>query len=361
MYWLFPQLLIERHLLRRLLGVGLATTAVVLVLLLIYVGKLAYEPGISGQALFLSILLFLPPEIQILLPLSLYLSILLCYSAVHADGEADLLAACAVDARVFYKCALWCSLVCALLTWLLVTAVTPGALRYQAALEAERRAGNRIENQIRVGQFLQLAAGSVIYVAEREPQGPGFKGFFARVARPDGGFWTMRAERAWFETPPSPHLAGRLLVAENGQTLYFDSQSRPLHAFSFKRQRLELEALTGARPDEGVKAWSWRKLFASEDRQAKLEWQRRLSLILFCFELALLAVPLSRRHRGRFPYASIPAALFLYLLCWVVYVSLARGIRAGDIPESVGLWPVHAMAFCLIVAAVSFSHRRRRS
>ena len=48
MSWLFPCLLIERYLLRRVLGVGLATTAVVLVLLFIYVGKLAYEPGVGG-------------------------------------------------------------------------------------------------------------------------------------------------------------------------------------------------------------------------------------------------------------------------------------------------------------------------
>ncbi len=358
MSWLFPRLLIERYLLKRVLGVGLATTAVVLVLLFIYVGKLVYEPGISGQSLFLSIMLFLPQEIQILLPLSLYLSLLLCFSSMHADGEADLLTACAVDTRVFYKCALWCSLLCAFLTWVLVTAVTPAALQYQAR-EAERRAEGRIESQLRAGQFLQLAEGSVIYVAEKERQGPGFKGFFARVASHDGGFLTMRAERAWFDMPSLPS-AGRVLVAENGQTLSFDSQLRPLHVFSFKLQRLQLEDLTGARPDGGVKAWSWRRLFASSDRRASLEWQRRLSLILFSFELALLAVPLSQLRRGRFPYAAIPAALSLYLLCWVVYVSLARGVRAGDIPASVGLWPVHALVLCLIVAAVRLSHRRRR-
>ena len=341
------------------MGVALATTAVVLVLLFIYAGKLAYEPGISGQSLFLSMLLLLPREIQILLPLSLYLSILLCFSSMHADGEADLLTACAVDAKVFYQCALWCSLLCASLTWVLVTAVAPAALQYQAR-ESERRAEGRIENRLRAGQFLRLAAGSVIYVAEKEQEGQGFKGFFARVAKSDGGFLTMRAERVWFEMPPSSPSAGRALVAENGQTLYFDSQLRPLQVFSFKRQRLQLEALTGAKSDGGVEAWSWRKLLASDDRRAILEWQRRLSLILFSFELAFLAVPLSRLRRGRFPYASIPAALSLYLLCWVVYVSLERAVRAGDIPAAIGLWPVHAVILCLIAAAAKFSHQRQR-
>ena len=275
---------------------------------------------------------------------------------MHADGEADLLTTCAVKTGVFYKCALWCSLLCAFLTWLLVTAVTPAALQYQAR-ETERRAEGQIESQLRAGEFLQVAAGSVIYVAEKEREGLGFKGLFARVARPDGGFLTMRAERAWFERS-SPPSAGRVLVAENGQTLYFDSQLRPLQLFSFKHQRLQLENLAGAQVDGGVKAWSWRRLFASNDRRAILEWQRRLSLMLFSFELALLAVPLSRLRRGRFPYASMPVALSLYLLCWVVYVSLASGVRAGEIPASLGLWPVHVLVLCLIVAAVKFSHYR---
>ena len=357
--WLFPRLLIQRYLLRRVLGVGLATTAVVLVLLFLYVGKLAYEPEISGQSLFLSTLLFLPREIQTLLPLSLYLSILLCFSSMHADGEADLLTACAVDAKVFYQCAFWCSLLCASLTWVLMTAVSPAALQYQAR-ESERWAESQIESRLRAGQFLRVAAGSVLYVEEKEQEGPGFKGFFARVAQSDGGFLTMRSERVWFEAPSSSPSSGRALVAENGQTLYFDSQLRPLQVFSFKRQRLQLEALTGTQSDGGVRAWSWSKLFGSDDRRAILEWQQRLSLILFSFELAFLAVPLSRLRRGRFPYASIPAALSLYLLCWVAYVSLGRAVRAGDLPAAIGLWPVHAVILCLIVAAAKFSYKRER-
>ena len=74
---------------------------------------------------------------------------------------------------------------------------------------------------------------------------------------------------------------------------------------------------------------------------AELQW--RISLVLIIPILTLMAVPLSRVSPRQGRFAKMVPAVFLYILYFGLLLVSRDLLAAGDIPEFLGLWWVHAL------------------
>jgi lipopolysaccharide export system permease protein len=282
--------------------------------------------------------------LEVLIPISLLLGILLSLGRFYRDNEMAVISACGIGLAQLYRPFLLFAVVLALLTAWLSLWLGPLANLRASELRGEASFATNVA-ATGSGQFQTLAGGlGALYAEHVSDDESEMRNVFAWFKGRDGTkvIWAEQG----FQRLDAATSEGDLLLV-NGTRYEGSAGENAYHITRFRQHGLHLPI---RRDDRDLRRDSktTQMLLDSDSPRDKAELQRRLSLPIMVLVLMLLAVPLAKvsPRQGRY------GRLVIGILCYLVYSNLltATGvwIAAGQVPMLIGTWWVHVAALLLI-------------
>ncbi len=331
----------------RYLGRQVLTTmaAVALVLLLIFMSgrflqylAAAAEGEYAANVIFIVMGYRLPEFLELILPLSFFLAILLTYGRMYQESEMTVLTACGVSERQVLLLTLGPGLLVAVAVGAMSLWLTPAGIQQVDRIFAEQAQRTGFE-MLAPGRFQEIGSGErVTYTRAMSGDKQTLKGVFMAEGQDNGRFTLMKAKE------------GKQIVEEDGERFLVLSEGvrfegRPggaaFDAMTFEDYGLRIESPSGVSSGGSREGEPTMDLMASEAAadQAMVHW--RLSLPLLVLVITVLGIPLSRVNprQGRFFHLLPGIMVFISYLGLLI---LGRdAIASGQLPTRVGLWGVH--------------------
>ncbi|MGM0450859.1 MAG: LPS export ABC transporter permease LptF [Pseudomonadota bacterium] len=350
----------------RYLGRQVLTTmaAVALVLLLIFMsGRFlqylasAAEGEYAANVIFIVMGYRLPEFLELILPLSFFLGILLTYGRMHQESEMTVLTACGVSERQILLLTLGPGLLVALAVGAMSLWLTPAGIQQVDRIFAEQAQRTGFE-MLAPGRFQEMGSGDrVTYTRAMSDDKQTLEGVFMAEGRDDGRFTLMKAKEG---TQIVEEDGERFLVLNEGVRFEGRPGGNEFDAMTFEDYGLRIETPSGVSSGGSREGKPTTELMASDERadQAMVHW--RLSLPLLVLVITVLAIPLSRVNprQGRF-FHLLPG--ILVFISYLGVLILGRdAIASGQLPAQAGLWGVHVVYLVLGAAMLAWPSLRLR-
>jgi lipopolysaccharide export system permease protein len=300
----------------------------------------SFPPGTVGMM----ILLRIGMALEVLLPTTFYLSVIIALGRLYKDSEMTALAACGVGmAGVLKPVALLSLPVAALAGWASLS------IRPQSYVEIYRlKAQAQVEfdiSRLEPDNFLDLQNGKYVFFAENvKERQSGAGGVFIRI-REGENRKVIQAER--MVQGPEDATGAKSLRFSNGMMYEF-----PLAGEGGKISRFnEAEyPMPNDPPGERYryKAAPTRDLIGSSNPEDISELQWRLSTPLSTILLAIVGVPLSKSNPRRGKYAKLGVAIIIFAFYYQLFVIARTWVEKGKVIPLIGIWWVP-----LLLAAIA--------
>jgi lipopolysaccharide export system permease protein len=325
----------------------------------------AIEGWLAPEIVWALVLLRALVALEVLLPITLYLSVVITLGRLHTDQEMIALAASGVSPLRVVRTILMLAVAVATLVGALSLAVRPWA--YEQSYRLRAKASSEFDlSRVDAGRFYRNQAGGyVIFVDRVGPSDGTVHGVF--IQRDEGERVQIIAAR---QARQVRDAAGdrRVLVLEDGREYRFgragrdagrdrDSSRDRVVAFRTLHVSLDDEAAT---LEYRRKAAATAHLARSVDRMDAAELQWRLFTPVSAVLLALLGVPLSHAAPRQGRQARVITAVLVYAAYYFATVMAKTWIEQGRIPIVPGLWTIHAV-LALVLAVLVWPRGWRQS
>jgi lipopolysaccharide export system permease protein len=289
--------------------------------------------------------------LEVLIPISLYLSVVLALGRMYAESEITALFALGLTPARVMGVVLGLSLCTALIVAGLSLLVRPWA--YSRAHElASLAAASLNTSNMEAGTFYVGSDGNrTIFLEGRAgPSTPG-RGVFVELRDRDGGTRTIYAR----SVEQVPHADG------NGSRMYltdahvYDIDPRGGGsdvALNVNNLVLDLAGPQVEPPEYSAVAASTAQLASSHSAADTAELQWRLSTSWSALLLGMLGVPLSRSRPRQHKQARVGIAILIYAGYYLLYESVRTWVQIGVFPALPGLWVAPALLALILIAAL---------
>ncbi len=338
--------IIFRYLSRQLL---VTMVAVAIVLLLVFMsGRFlqylasAAQGDISAGVLFAVMGYRMPEFLELILPLSFFLGILLTYGRMYLDSEMTVLSACGVSDRQIILLTLGpgflvMAIVASMSLWL-----TPAGIQQVDRIFTEQAQMTEFE-MLAPGRFQSVGSGDRVTYTEAlsDDKRELFNVFMAEGGEGRERVTLMMADRG--TQIVDEEAGGRFLVLHGGSRFEGRPGSGAFDATTFEAYGLRIERPSDARQRQSEEGLSTLELRHSEDPELRAMYHWRVALPLLVPVITVLGVRLSKVNprQGRF-FHLLPAMLIY--ISYLGLLILGRDALANEeIPEWLGLWWVHAL------------------
>ena len=305
----------------------------VLIRLLNYLGDASdgqLDPGI----LLLLMSFRLPEFIQLILPLSLLLGILLAYGRMYAENEMTVLIASVLSKIRLLAYTLISASVVLVLIAMLAFSITPWGLLNSSVLLEEQQDLNEFDIMV-PGIFQDISNGARTTYTENIEDNQ-IQDVFMHESESD------RLTVAESATLVQDDEQARLVVFAEGSLSEGMASGAAFTVTNFAELAVRL-------PQRDInidlvleeKALSTGELFSSSDPAYIAEWQWRISLLILIPVLCLLAVPLSKVNPRQGRFAKLVPAVILYIAYFGLLLASRDSVAQGNLPPLIGLWWVH--------------------
>ena len=352
-------MIIVRYLSRELLLTSLSVTLVLLVIIMSgrFIKYLA--EAVAGK-LDISVVLAvmgyrIPGFLELILPLSFFIGVLLAYGRLYADSEMTVLHACGVSRRriLVYTCipaGLLAATVALLSLWL-----SPLGLQKAKLLLEAQKARSQFET-MQPARFQKIGQENLVSYAESLANNNMLQQLFIAQAIPEKQQLSIvrseSAQRINDEVYKQPYWVMNNGVLYQGQPGSADYRITRFSRYGQYIPQLELSGIN--RKDTDMLPTM--ELLQSSDIKHIAAWQWRFSLPLLMLVVMLLGVPLSETNLRRGRYSKLFPAIILYLV-YIVSLNASKGaMEEGKLPGVLGLWWVHAVF--LVLALVLWVDKR---
>jgi lipopolysaccharide export system permease protein len=278
--------------------------------------------------------------IEVLLPTTLYLSVIIALGRLYKDSEMTALAACGVGPKGVIVPVLLLALPVAGLSAFASLYLRPEA--YDNIYRLKREASDIFEmSMLESGRFMEIDSGKYTFFAEDfDANHTLARRVFLRTANGDSRQVIIAEEMRQGSRHPEGYrnlLFHRGVViefpifGEGGKIINFTEAQYPLASNNKDRQRYQRKASTT------------RFLFGSDRLEDIAELQWRLSTPLTTIVLALLGIPLSRTNPRRGNFAKLGIALVIFALYYQLFAVAKTQVENGVVPIIPGIWWVPAL------------------
>lgn len=356
-------MIIFRYLAREVYGTLLASTTVLLILLISnqfvhYLTEAA--AGIMPLRTVMQIVsLQMPYLLPLLLPLSLYIGILVAYGRLYSDREMIVLWSCGFSKTQLMGMTLIFSVVIALVVGSLTLWFQPNLESYKQQILIDAATSSPLES-ISPNQFIPLRESGLIFYAEKLSRDHKYleNVFVAsrskQTTAKGNPTWDIVLAESAHQTV-DPITRDRFLVLNKGHR-YLGMPGEPdFQTVNYKEYgvRIQKNAIPA---DNRVETMSteklWKQHSGNPELQAELQW--RIALPLSVLILSLLAISLSQVDPRQGRYARLLPAFLLYILYMdLLFVSRAW-LSKGQISSDIGLWWVHGLM--LVIGVLLLGH-----
>lgn len=346
-------MIIKRYLLKE---VFFSFSAVLALLILIFIGNRfalflgqIIEGQLSGDVLLDMLVAVVMTALDILLPLSLYIAILIALGRLYKDNEMTALSASGVGyARIFQALALP-TIICVVTVAVVAFYAKPWSMEMRYQLKEVALSQSELIG-IKAGGFTQSTDGDwVFYVEELSSDRKIMRNVFVQG---------LKGEAANLYTAPigrhhiDEDTGDQFLLLENGYRYEGEAGVEDYKIYEYElaavriKQR-EIDPLSRKR-----KAYPTSRLWNSTLNEDIAELQWRISMPISTLLLAILAIPLSftTPREGRF------AKLFGAIVIYILYTNLMGVAQAwlvrGEVSPSLGMWWVHGLMIMFIILLI---------
>ncbi|MBS03110.1 MAG: LPS export ABC transporter permease LptF [Gammaproteobacteria bacterium] len=298
----------------------------------------------------------LPGFLELILPVSFFLAILLTYGRMYVDSEMIVLKSCGLSPTRLVTMTLGLAAIVVSVMVPITLWLKPAGEARVAALFREQRNLTEFDT-LAAGRFQSLRSGQRVTYAEELADDGRLNGIFITELRGEAGpgpkdVVTVVADRGAQQLDVD---GARFLVLRDGQRYRGKPGDHDYQVIDYEEYgQLVEKSQARARAQRRTAIPTW-DLESTDPREgSELQW--RISIILMVPMIAVMAVPLSRVNprQGRFTRL-IPGMILCFM--YVVLLSTARSaVEREQIPMTIGLWWIHA-AYLVLVAVLLRNER----
>lgn len=343
-------MILRRYIITEILKPAAAILLVLVIILASYAAITYLAQAVAGSlppsTVGLLILLRIGMALEVLLPTTFYLSVIIALGRLYKDSEMTALSACGVGITGVLKPVFLLSLPVAMLAGSASLYIRPES--YEKIYRVMDQAQAEFDiSRLEADHFLEIANGKYVFFAEEVGGSQnGAQRIFIRVAEGDKR-QVIQAQRM-IQGEADRH-GQRVLVFREG-VFYEFPVSGPQGSIShFEQAEYPLPADAAAGSRYRRKATDSRELLRSSRLEDIAELQWRLSTPLSTVLLALVGVPLSKSNPRRGKYAKIGVAIFIFAVYYQLFVIAKTWVEKAVVTPWVGIWWVPLLMAMLAV------------
>ena len=341
--------LIDRYICRQVfshafLGLGIFTFVFFVPQLVRLMDLVVRHPG-SWSTIGILFLSTFPGILSLTLPMGVLVGVLIALGRLSADSELIAMSALGMGRRRLLVPVGILALGATAITFAMTLWLAPLSVRTFRTLEDRLRAG-QASYQVAPRVFDERFPQMVLYVNDIDSAATRWKGVF--LAGTDKGVSRLTLAEEAIVIPERSE--GKLeLHLRNGSVHEFSSADPghySLSAFGERDLPVELKSAEGDHVSEpGIPGRTMRALWQERGRQrdASVEFQRRLSFPFACISFALLAMPIASRPRRGGRAAGFLITLVLITGYYLLFTLGAGLAREGSIPVWAGIWSANVI------------------
>ncbi len=290
--------------------------------------------------------------IEVLLPVSLYLSVLLALGRLYQDNEMAALEACGIGTIKIAKAVFWFALLVALLTATFSFYIAPWSERGISQLKNRSDTSAQLRAII-PGQFKELS-GWTLYVESTNSNIDQLESIFVEGIHEDRS-QILVAKSATERTLEKS--GDQFLVLEKGYRYEGTPGAVDFKITEFQEHGIRIHKKNDPPSTKSYSTKTPSELLAINDLHAIAELQWRISIPLSVLLLAMLAIPLSKTTPRQGKYSKLILGILLFIAYSNLLVIAKSWLEKGDVPVWIGLWWVHGVV--LLFIAILFIKQQR--
>ena len=343
-------MIIDRYITREVLKPFVTICTVLILVFGCYIATRYLEDAVHGQlpgtTVILLILLRIAIALEVLLPTTLFLSVVIALGRLYRDSEMTAMFACGISMARVIKSVFWVSVITALIVGCFSLVIRPWAWSQFFDLKARAKA-NFDMSRMKSGTFYEIENGErVIFADVVDNHGNRARQVFIQTQR-NGKLQLIRAEQA--TQHPDPATGKPVLVFRNGFQYDFSPSDKAVRILQFENSIMPLVSQDKIQAEYKIKAATTAQLGRSDRPEEIAEYQWRFTNPLSTVLLALLGVPLSRNLPRQGKYAKIPAAMILFAVYYYLSAVMKKWVGQGVVPTLPGIWSVQILLMVMLL------------
>jgi lipopolysaccharide export system permease protein len=343
-------MIIDRYIMREIIKPTVAVSSILIFIFGCYMATRFLADALVGQlpgtTVILLILLRIAIALEVLLPTTLYLSVVVALGRLYKDSEMTALFACGVSMGRILRPVFFTALIIAVIVGSLSLFIRPWAYDRYYRLKAHAEANFDL-TRMHDGTFYETEnGGRVIYAEKVDHQQDQAQRVFIRTERED----TLQVIYARQANQSSDGVSGKqILVFTDGYLYEFSRTGEEGRVIQFEKSAMPLEPKENLRLKYRVKSASTGSLARSDDSEEIAEFQWRLSTPLATILLALLGVPLSRSSPRRGKYAKVTTAVVIFAVYYNLSALTKKWVEKGVLDSIPGIWWIQFLLVGLLL------------
>ncbi len=290
-----------------------------------------------------------------ILPVSIFIATLLAYSRMATERELIILSAAGFSRlfQVFITAKF--AIVFCLITAGVTLYVAPWAAQSMEHLKKRARQESDIAG-IRAGQFKEFSKGDrVVYVQRSAADNIAMEDVFLQV-RQNEKLGLLTAESARFKIEQKS--GDKYIVFSDGRRYVSSPNSLDYQITEYEKYTVLTESASVENISTKTSTVATNMLIGSDNKSYQAELQWRLSLVIACLLLSVLAVLLIQFHASERRHQPFIIGIAIYLI-YSNLLGIAQTLLKRDIvPAMIGLWWVHLLL--MIVLALLYYMPKRQ-
>ena len=351
--------IINRTLVKEVLQTSIAVTLIILSIFLVVRSLGFLQQAVKGdvpvEAILTLVVLKLVGYLDVIIPLTMYIAMLMVLGRWNRDNEMIVLSACGISPLNFLKPILMLTLIVGSIVGLFSFYLTP--LAVSKAWDVEQAYRNRSEiSGIIPGTFIETKKGEGVYFVEDfDRDADRYENIF--VYKSSFGKEGVVVSKYAFQR--TDELTGdKFLVLNNGTRYEGTPGQLNYRIIDFEIYALRIEPKPYVSSGHPLRGRSTAEVFNNPHPAVVSEWHWRIAKIIIVPVLAVFALALTfiNPRQGRLP--SMIMAFMAYFLYTNALGFSAAMLSNGRLDSAVGLWWVHAI---FIFLAAVFLLRRQKN
>ena len=293
----------------------------------------ALEGRLSPDLVLQLVLLKIPMAMEILLPLSVLLAVMLTFGRLYHDREMEVLSASGIAPRYFVRLVMILALIAALTAGFFSLFAAAWSMQQERSILAEGQLRTHIKSLVG-GRFTPLPSSQGVFYAETVSAQGELTDIFIQLRTPDKPDQLFLAPNGHFE-----QQQGRTqLILLNGQVMSGLLGQEQLMSQRFERMTVWLPDWQVSLSASDIEAMDTLTLWQKRDEpraMAHLQW--RFFVMASVLVLAFVGWRLSRVAPRKGRYSRMALGQGVYLVFMQVAIALRSQIQSGALPMFPGL------------------------
>lgn len=282
----------------------------------------------------------------VVLPLSLYLSVLMTLSQLYQNNEMAAVSACGISQLNILRAVLSFALLFSIAVGIFSLQIVPWANDLQQQIVEKSESSSDLEGMT-AGRFKEMSSGvGVMYVEGINEERTQMQNVF--IQRKDKNNESIvRAKKGQHLTDVK--TGDRFMTFEKGVRFEGEAGKNGYTVIEFEKHGVRIHEKNSVKIQKKLTAMPTMELLKNKSPAYKGELHARIAPIFLCLLLSALAVPLSQTSPRQGRYTRLGLGLFLYMVFSnLIYVG-KNWINLGKVPAALGLWWIYVILLFLII------------